>query len=142
MHDCQPSQQCINTVGTYTCQCPDGYSKIGIECVGERKNDLPFSQRETEMNSAVRNHHGQFNLYWIRLLFYSLQCRLLFSVIDIDECRYRYCQHRCVNVPGSFSCECEPGFQLAGNNRSCVGKSLTRDCSYSKRNNIFLHTLV
>uniref|UniRef100_A0A671S0I7 EGF containing fibulin extracellular matrix protein 2b n=1 Tax=Sinocyclocheilus anshuiensis TaxID=1608454 RepID=A0A671S0I7_9TELE len=72
MHDCQPSQECINTVGTYTCQCPDGYSKIGIECV------------------------------------------------DIDECRYRYCQHRCVNMPGSFSCECEPGFQLAGNNRSCV----------------------
>lgn len=59
-------------MGTYTCQCPDGYSKIGIECV------------------------------------------------DIDEGRSRYCQHRCVNVPGSFSCECEPGFQLAGNNRSCV----------------------
>lgn len=41
---------------------------------------------------------------------------------DIDECRYRYCQHRCVNVPGSFSCQCEPGFQLAGNNRSCIGE--------------------
>uniref|UniRef100_A0A669C277 EGF containing fibulin extracellular matrix protein 2a n=1 Tax=Oreochromis niloticus TaxID=8128 RepID=A0A669C277_ORENI len=42
------------------------------------------------------------------------------SCVDIDECRYRYCQHRCVNVPGSFSCQCEPGFQLAGNNRSCI----------------------
>ncbi|KAK6477699.1 EGF-containing fibulin-like extracellular matrix protein 2 [Huso huso] len=40
--------------------------------------------------------------------------------IDIDECRYRYCQHSCVNSPGSFACQCEPGFQLAGNNRSCV----------------------
>ncbi|MEE6514880.1 hypothetical protein FKM82_023278, partial [Ascaphus truei] len=39
---------------------------------------------------------------------------------DIDECRYRYCQHRCVNYPGSFTCQCEPGFQLASNNRSCV----------------------
>lgn len=45
-----------------------------------------------------------------------------FSLSDIDECRYRYCQHRCVNVPGSFSCQCEPGFQLAGNNRSCIGE--------------------
>ncbi|KAF3838562.1 hypothetical protein F7725_010330, partial [Dissostichus mawsoni] len=71
-HDCQPSQQCINTLGAFTCQCPDGYRKVGTEC------------------------------------------------IDIDECRYRYCQHRCVNVPGSFSCQCEPGFQLSGNNRSCI----------------------
>lgn len=44
---------------------------------------------------------------------------------DIDECRYRYCQHRCVNVPGSFSCQCEPGFQLAGNNRSCIGERIS-----------------
>lgn len=35
LHDCQPSQHCINTLGTYTCQCPDGYRKIGQECVGE-----------------------------------------------------------------------------------------------------------
>lgn len=34
-HDCQPSQQCINTLGAYTCQCPDGYRKVGTECIGE-----------------------------------------------------------------------------------------------------------
>ncbi|KAG8146711.1 hypothetical protein E2320_013826, partial [Naja naja] len=65
LHDCQPSQQCINTIGSFHCQCPEGYRKIGTECV------------------------------------------------DIDECRYRYCQHRCVNSPGSFTCqyvnECEMG---------------------------------
>lgn len=72
IHDCQPSQECVNTQGGFHCKCPDGYRKIGTECV------------------------------------------------DIDECRYRYCQHRCVNSPGSFTCQCEPGFQLAGNNRSCV----------------------
>lgn len=46
------------------------------------------------------------------------------SISDIDECRYRYCQHRCVNLPGSFRCQCEPGFQLGPNNRSCVGEAL------------------
>lgn len=34
-HDCQPSQECINTVGAFTCQCPDGYRKVGTECIGE-----------------------------------------------------------------------------------------------------------
>lgn len=34
-HDCQPSQQCINTLGAFTCQCPDGYRKVGTECIGE-----------------------------------------------------------------------------------------------------------
>ncbi|XP_041445954.1 EGF-containing fibulin-like extracellular matrix protein 2 isoform X2 [Xenopus laevis] len=72
LHDCLPSQDCINMLGSYHCKCPEGYRKIGNECV------------------------------------------------DIDECRYRYCQHRCVNYPGSFVCQCEPGFQLASNNRSCV----------------------
>ena len=34
-HDCQPSQQCINSLGAFTCQCPDGYRKVGTECIGE-----------------------------------------------------------------------------------------------------------
>lgn len=34
-HDCQPSQQCINTLGAFNCQCPDGYRKVGTECIGE-----------------------------------------------------------------------------------------------------------
>ncbi|KAM8938879.1 EGF-containing fibulin-like extracellular matrix protein 2 isoform 2-T2 [Pelodytes ibericus] len=72
LDDCLPSQDCVNIAGSFHCKCPDGYRKIGNECV------------------------------------------------DIDECRYRYCQHRCVNSPGSFTCQCEPGFQLASNNRSCV----------------------
>uniref|UniRef100_A0A7N4PAY3 EGF containing fibulin extracellular matrix protein 2 n=1 Tax=Sarcophilus harrisii TaxID=9305 RepID=A0A7N4PAY3_SARHA len=72
LHDCRPSQECHNLPGSFHCSCPDGYRKMGSECV------------------------------------------------DIDECRYRYCQHRCVNVPGSFTCQCEPGFQLGPNNRSCV----------------------
>lgn len=34
-HDCLPSQHCINTLGAFTCHCPDGYRKVGTECIGE-----------------------------------------------------------------------------------------------------------
>lgn len=53
----------------------------------------------------------------------ALHCPSPACIPDIDECRYRYCQHRCVNLPGSFRCQCEPGFQLGPNNRSCVGEA-------------------
>ena len=44
--------------------------------------------------------------------------------LDIDECTVPpYCHQRCVNTPGSFYCQCSPGFQLAANNYTCVGKS-------------------
>ncbi|KAB1267402.1 EGF-containing fibulin-like extracellular matrix protein 1 [Camelus dromedarius] len=41
--------------------------------------------------------------------------------LDIDECTIPpYCHQRCVNTPGSFYCQCNPGFQLAANNYTCV----------------------
>lgn len=33
------------------------------------------------------------------------------------------CEHRCVNSPGGFRCECPPDKQLSSNGRSCVEKN-------------------
>ena len=41
---------------------------------------------------------------------YLILLAILFP--DIDECRYGYCQQLCANVPGSYSCTCNPGFTL------------------------------
>lgn len=46
---------------------------------------------------------------------------LAFLFLDIDECRYGYCQQLCANVPGSYSCTCNPGFTLNEDGRSCQG---------------------
>lgn len=47
-------------------------------------------------------------------------CRVPFWS-DIDECRYGYCQQLCANVPGSYSCSCNPGFILNPDSRTCQG---------------------
>ncbi|XP_021917540.1 epidermal growth factor-like protein 7 isoform X2 [Zootermopsis nevadensis] len=38
---------------------------------------------------------------------------------DIDECREKPCDHTCINVNGSFYCQCHDGFDLQGDGRSC-----------------------
>ena len=50
---------------------------------------------------------------------YLILLAILFP--DIDECRYGYCQQLCANVPGSYSCTCNPGFTLNEDGRSCQG---------------------
>ena len=43
--------------------------------------------------------------------------------LDINECEENNgnCQHQCVNIHGSFHCECNPGFQLTVDGVSCEG---------------------
>lgn len=43
---------------------------------------------------------------------------------DVDECQVHNggCQHRCVNTRGSYYCECNPGFRLHIDGRTCIGE--------------------
>ncbi|KAM4737714.1 LOW QUALITY PROTEIN: fibulin-2-like [Anableps anableps] len=44
------------------------------------------------------------------------------AVEDMDEClinKGNICDHRCINTPGSFRCECFPGYVLQENGLSC-----------------------
>lgn len=35
------------------------------------------------------------------------------------------CQHSCVSTPGSFYCECNPGYQLNADGKTCSRKNLS-----------------
>ncbi|XP_051960838.1 EGF-containing fibulin-like extracellular matrix protein 2 [Xyrauchen texanus] len=119
-HDCQPSQQCMNTLGTYTCQCPDGYSKIGIECV-----DIDECRYRYCQHRCV-NVPGSF----------SCECEPGFqlagnnrSCVDVNECEMgAHCQQRCYNTYGSFLCRCDQGYDLGPDGFSC---NEIDECSFS-----------
>nr|CAD7406107.1 unnamed protein product [Timema poppensis] len=38
---------------------------------------------------------------------------------DIDECESKPCDQHCVNLPGSFECQCKTGFTLLEDGTSC-----------------------
>ncbi|TNN50034.1 Fibulin-2 [Liparis tanakae] len=54
------------------------------------------------------------------------------EAVDVDECRVyegSLCHHRCVNVPGSYRCECLPGYALQEDAFTCeraAARPLTR----------------
>ena len=93
--------QCLNTVGSFTCQCNVGYelSVDGRLCTGTK---LELS---------------------IFLIFLSVICTVCFTWCpsyipfssDINECAERpgTCgAGTCVNLNGSYSCICPPGYYL------------------------------
>lgn len=44
--------------------------------------------------------------------------------LDVNECEILNggCQHQCKNNNGSYLCQCNEGFFLNGNGRTCTGK--------------------
>ena len=64
------------------------------------------------------------------LWFVFLLCNPLrlirFFIVDIDECSHENgsCEDVCVNLEGSYECQCGVGYQIF-NNRQCVGKTVT-----------------
>ena len=49
---------------------------------------------------------------------------MLQTILDINECSSNNggCAQVCTNTPGSYTCGCNPGYELDGDGFSCNGK--------------------
>uniref|UniRef100_A0A3B5ANB0 Fibulin 1 n=1 Tax=Stegastes partitus TaxID=144197 RepID=A0A3B5ANB0_9TELE len=113
---CQPGQTCINSVGSYTCRsntvtCGRGYhlTEDGSRC------------------------EGRFCCL-TKKMFIPLICPLA----DVDECRTgNVCgDHGCVNLLGSYRCECKTGFSFNSITKLCDGTTQSHTLFIRARNYI------
>ena len=105
---------CVNTEGSYYCTCPGGYGlkSDNNTCVGELMSKYLFTTLEFRITKLCIPKE---------LL---LQKLFQITLLDIDECTKDMdnCTDGCVNTEGSYYCTCPGGYELTGNNRTCVGE--------------------
>ena len=114
---CSSNAQCINTQGSYSCKCHDGYEGDGETCYD--KNECNYYRNPCSFNAVCRNTDGS----------YTCSCKTGFQgdgqwCYDYDECMrgIHDCHQKavCVNTPGSYSCTCSRGYH--GNGQVCEGE--------------------
>ncbi|KAF7286998.1 hypothetical protein GWI33_002838, partial [Rhynchophorus ferrugineus] len=114
---CGPNSNCINTIGSFKCECKSGLYLNQSTC--EDINECVTMPNLCE--------HKCVNLWG------SHRCACKTGYIlrndkrtceDIDECeKYKdrkLCVGTCRNIPGSYSCDCPAGYTLGSDKRVCV----------------------
>ncbi|XP_058457725.1 fibulin-1 isoform X3 [Malaya genurostris] len=117
---CPQNSDCVNTVGSYMCDCKVGFRK-------DRPEDLVCTDVDecSEINGLC---HQRCINYWGS---YRCGCNPGYKLAannrtcdDVDECEEYKANNLCVgfceNTPGSYGCRCPQGYTLGHDGRSCI----------------------
>ncbi|KAH3861667.1 hypothetical protein DPMN_024601, partial [Dreissena polymorpha] len=113
---CGNNQNCMNTFGSYYCECNTGYHRN----VSNKCEDVDECSSPTKNYCSQRcdNNMGS----------YTCACRQGFQFapgsnrecININECNGAHgCEHGCLDNEGNYQCYCRQGFRLESDNKSC-----------------------
>lgn len=106
-HNCSSlTSECLNTDGGYSCQCKAGYvQKNAYECEG--------------LSSFLQSP----SLYKFWSKYFSCIAIVAYTLFfkDFDECKTNIdgCTQICINVNGSYDCDCYFGFSLDDDRKTC-----------------------
>ncbi|KAJ8307100.1 hypothetical protein KUTeg_015184 [Tegillarca granosa] len=120
---CGELQLCVDTIGSFRCQCQDGY-KINMDNVCEDEDECHLST--ALCNQRCTNAQGG----------YVCGCKDGFSLsnnyicVDLDECLLNsdLCEQGCINTLGSYYCVCNEGFKYETDQKHCIKDSLSDPC--------------
>uniref|UniRef100_A0A8C0UNZ1 Fibrillin 1 n=1 Tax=Cyanistes caeruleus TaxID=156563 RepID=A0A8C0UNZ1_CYACU len=112
---CQRNADCINSPGSYRCECAAGFklSPNGA-CV-----DVDECEQYPCGNGTCKNTVGSYNC----LCYPGFELTRNNDCVDIDECSSfgQVCRNgRCFNEIGSFKCLCNEGYELTLDGKNCV----------------------
>ena len=122
--DCE--QICINTEGSYTCECDWGF-----ELNDDNTSCNDVNECETRIINGTIVENGGCQAPGKCINFYGAfvcECPSGYeadwyeglSCVDVDECEMPYtCHQGCENYDGGYQCTCDSGFELSGNGRWC-----------------------
>uniref|UniRef100_A0A1X7SF39 EGF-like domain-containing protein n=1 Tax=Amphimedon queenslandica TaxID=400682 RepID=A0A1X7SF39_AMPQE len=109
-------QDCINTIGSYQCQCREGFefTSNGRSC--------------TDIDECADKNGGCEQICNNTVGSFQCSCLVGFTLTndafcsDINECALvdNRCNHDCVNTPGSYHCTCKNGYYLSNDSHTCL----------------------
>uniref|UniRef100_A0A8C8SBX3 Nidogen 2 n=1 Tax=Pelusios castaneus TaxID=367368 RepID=A0A8C8SBX3_9SAUR len=127
-HRCGHGSVCINSPGSYRCECLSGYQLVvdRHSCVPIPPPSNPCEDGRHTCASTDRArcvHHGGGSFSCVCLAGYTGNGH---NCSDVDECAEGRCHQAatCSNTPGSFSCRCEPGYH--GDGIQCTPETTPR----------------
>lgn len=130
---------CINNIGSYSCECVDGYvgapPKIQCKapCDDVNCGDHAYCKPDGQEAYCICDDGWTFNPSDISVgcigkydFQFNFRYAKYFLCLDIDECDKingpsGRCgeNSKCTNLPGTFACQCQPGY--TGNpNKQCI----------------------
>ena len=118
-HEC--SQLCINTFGSYRCDCQDGFSMIDNRSCQDIDECALTSGRQAACSAKQTCKNTQGGYHCIETCpagYAGPDCK------DIDECEEKshscLSDQTCKNLQGTYECNCKQGFQMRDG--KCTGK--------------------
>ncbi|XP_055859533.1 uncharacterized protein LOC106054924 [Biomphalaria glabrata] len=124
---CPENSDCINTLGSFYCQCRRGYTYSNSACT-----DVDECLKFPPCDQVCVNTPGSYTCSCSKGFFVDGdRCR------DFNECNVRElnnCDQTCRNTFGGFACECFDGYVLNTTSwNTCYLENVTKACKNSSQ---------